>query len=87
MLEKKFKEWTPEIQRETYIEYMTNHDIEDSVEVTQTNERVMEYLGKITNVDKAEIEDMLSYLSFERERQGFVNGFSYAMNLQKGVVV
>lgn len=78
---KKFEEWTPEVQRETYIEYMENHDVEDTAEVRQSTARALEYFGRITGMDKADIEDMLSYLGYEYEKQGFINGFQFAMQV------
>lgn len=78
---KKFEEWTPEVQMVTYIEYMENHDVEDTAEVKQSTARVLEYFARITGMDKADIEDMLSYLGYKHEKQGFVNGFQYALQL------
>lgn len=64
---------------EIFTDFMENHDIEDSTAVQQSNERVLNYFCVLTGKDKAEIEDMFSYAGYEREKQGFVNGFEYAM--------
>ena len=73
---------------DTFNEFMMNHDVEDSEAVKKANENVVNYLCLLAGKDKSEIEDMVSYAGYEREKQGFINGFQYAilMNsaLQKG---
>lgn len=79
---KKFEEWTPEAQRELYIDFMENNDVKDSAEVKQSEARLLAYIGRINATDKTDIEDMISYIGFERERQGLVSGFQYALQMR-----
>lgn len=64
---------------EMFENFMENHDVEDSAAVQQSYEKVLNYFCILTGKDKAEIEDVLSYAGYEREKQGFINGFGCAM--------
>lgn len=67
-----------------FADFMQNHEAEDGMGVKASDERALNYLCTLAQKDKAEVEDMLSYAGYEREKQGFINGFEYALSLGKG---
>lgn len=69
---------------EIYTDYMINHDVEDGAAVRQSDAIVLNYICLLTGQDGAEIEDILTYAGSQREKQGFINGFLYALQLQEG---
>lgn len=69
-----------------FAEYMQYNDVEDSAAINVLNTVVLNYLGSIAPIDKQNVDDMLSNLCYEHEKQGFVNGFRYAFScMQKNV--
>lgn len=64
-----------------FVDYMNNNDVEDNAEVKQSSARLLSYFGGIAGADKSVIDDMLSYLGYQYERQGFINGFTYAVQI------
>ena len=71
------------IMEEIFIDFMEQNEVKDSTKVKRANKRVLNYLGAVANVNKADVEDMLSGLGYEYEKQGFINGFEYALRLKK----
>lgn len=67
-----------------FAEFMENCNVEDSAAVQQSDERALRYFYMLTGKDKTELEDILSYAGYEHEKQGFMNGFAYALSLEKG---
>ena len=72
------------IIEEIFIDFMEQNEVQDSTKVKRANKRVINYLGDVANVNKADVEDMLTGLGYEYEKQGFINGFKYALSLKKG---
>lgn len=67
-----------------FIDFMKSTDVEDCPAVRRANKRMLAYLNKISSIDKLGVEDMLTRVGFEYEKQGFLNGFRYAVHLQNG---
>ena len=73
------------ILEEIFIDFMENHETEDNENVRKSNERALSYFTGIT-ADKNDAEDMLTGLGYEYEKQGFMNGFLYALRFKGGVL-
>lgn len=69
---------------EIFADFMKNCNVEDNAAVKRSDERALSYFFMLTGKDKSELEDILSYAGYEREKQGFMNGFAYALSLGKG---
>lgn len=67
------------IVEDIFNDYMQENDVQDSPKIRRANKRLFKYLGAISNVNKTDIEDMLTMVGYEYEKQGFVNGFVYAL--------
>lgn len=74
------------IMEEIFIDFMETNETKDSAKVKRANKRVLSYLRAICNVNQSDIDDMLTGLGYEYEKQGFINGFKYAISLNKGGV-
>lgn len=72
------------IMEEIFNDFMETHDTNDSTKVEKANKRVLNYLGAVSTANKADVDDMLTGLGYEYEKQGFINGFKYALSLRKG---
>lgn len=64
-----------------FTDYMENNNVEDGTAVRRSYKRVLSYLAAILPVDKKNVDDMLTMLGYEYEKQGFVNGFTYALSI------
>ena len=72
---------------EIFAQFMENYDVEDSTAVKKSNESVLNYLCALTGKDKADIEDIVSYIGYAHEKQGFINGFEYAMRFKQNMCI
>lgn len=66
-----------------FIDFMENNEVVDSAKIKKTNEIVLNYLESVAKIKKDDVDDMLSVLGYEYEKQGFINGFAYALHLTK----
>lgn len=73
-----------DILNDVFIGFMENADVEDGRAVQRANKRMLAYLDKVSSIDKMNVEDMLTKVGYEYEKQGFLNGFQYALHLQNG---
>lgn len=69
---------------EFFADFMENYETEDSANVKSSTEQVLGYISNASDVNKTDVDDMLTGLGYEYEKQGFMNGFQYALRLQKG---
>lgn len=74
------------ILEEIFIDFMENHETEDNENVRRSNERALSYFAGIAATDRTDAEDVLTGLGYEYEKQGFMNGFLYALRFISGAL-
>lgn len=63
-----------------YYDYQNNLDVGDSEEVKTARSSLYEFLEE-KGLTVFECEDFVNSLTSENEKQGFLNGFKYAMKI------
>ena len=70
------------ILEQIFADFIENHALEDSAEVKMTTESAISYLKENEVIDTEDIEYLMTNLGYEYEKQGFVNGFLYGLQIR-----
>lgn len=63
--------------------YMQTREIEDCMRLKEVKRKIVDYICTIRPKCRDDIEDLLTLLGYEYERQGFSNGFEHALETSK----